>query len=75
MGILALILVPSVVFLFWKVQNQRKQLQYLTQEEVDEFLLGKPDYIPFQCDMSTYAYYLPYDKSFEIPREELNIGN
>src|SRR5689334_19405459 len=57
MACLGLFLIPSVLFLVWKVRKQNKQLSYLTQEEVDEFLLGRPDYIPFQCDMSTYAYY------------------
>lgn len=75
LGVLGLLLVPAVIFLFWKVRNQKKQLRYLTQDEVDEFLLGKPDYIPFQCDMSTYAYYLPYDTTYEIAKEDLRIGN
>jgi len=73
-GIIAMILVPTLFFLVWKVNQQKKQLRNLTEEEVEEFIMGKPDYIPFQSDMSTYAYYLPYDKSFEIAKEDLEIG-
>ncbi len=74
LAILVSVLVPLILFLTWKVRLQRKFIEGLTEEEVDEFINGRPDYIPFHCDMSTYAYYLPYDKSYEIPRESLEIG-
>jgi heme/copper-type cytochrome/quinol oxidase subunit 2 len=74
LGFMGMILIPTVVYLIWKVRQQKKQLRYLTQEEVEEFLLGKPDFIPFESDMSTYAYYLPYDKNYEIAKDDLEIG-
>lgn len=67
------VLILLVLYLMWKVRHQRKYIEDLTQEEVEEFLNGRPDYIPFQCDMSTYAYYLPYNQKFEISRESLEI--
>jgi hypothetical protein len=35
----------------------------------------RPDFIPFESEMSTYAhYYLPTDKNYEIAKEDLEIG-
>jgi len=74
LAIVITLLVPLILFLSWKVRRQRRYIDDLTQEEVDEFINGRSDYIPFECDMSTYAYYLPYNKKYEIPRESLEIG-
>lgn len=59
---LVLILIGAVYF----IKRTRRKLQLLSDEEIEEFEKGNPT--------AENALLLPYNMEFEIPREQILIG-
>ncbi|CAL8087274.1 unnamed protein product [Orchesella dallaii] len=74
---LILLLVGGVVgFLVWKIKRQNQELKLLSKAEVDEFIFGKPEFLHHHSsseEVNNYAPFLPYNKGYEIAREQLEI--
>lgn len=56
--------------------HQQKQIRLLTESEVKEFLDGNPDAVESYdyLDTCDLIQCLPYNNSYEIPKEMIHIG-
>lgn len=67
-----------VIYRLWKVnQRQRDLLRNLTDDEINEFKLGNPNYSmefhPMDCgNLSVQT--LPFDEKYQIPLKDVEIG-
>ncbi|ODM91122.1 Receptor-like tyrosine-protein kinase kin-16 [Orchesella cincta] len=76
LGIVVPIGVVVVGFLVWKIKRQNQELKLLSKAEVDEFIFGKPEFLNHHSsseEVKNYAPFLPYNKDYEISREQLDI--
>lgn len=74
--IFAVLVLAVIGVLIWKIKLQSKELRLLTKAEVDEFLFGKPEMIQHHGsseEVNNYAPFLPYNKGYEIGKEQLEI--
>jgi hypothetical protein len=82
------ILVPIAVIcvgiiiglLVWKIVKQQRKLRLLSEAEIDEFMNGRPETLQnsrssSQYDVNSYATCLPYNKNYEVLKEQLEIGS
>lgn len=73
---LAFVAIVVIGFLIWKIKLQGQELRLLSKAEVDEFIFGKPEFLQQHTsteDVNNYAPYLPYNKGYEIDKEQLDI--
>ncbi|ODN03810.1 Platelet-derived growth factor receptor beta [Orchesella cincta] len=74
--IVVLLVVGVVGFLVWKIKRQNQELKLLSKAEVDEFIFGKPEFLHHHSsseEVNNYAPFLPYNKGYEIARDQLEI--
>jgi FMS-like tyrosine kinase 1 len=68
------LLVVAALVLIWRLQRERAKSQERKAAKRILFHDGKTDEINPQLMVEDQADLLPYDTSFEVPRERIKIG-
>lgn len=74
--IFLIVVIAVIGLLVWKIKRQSQELRLLSKAEVDEFIFGKPEFLQHHSsteEVNNYAPYLPYNKGYEITKEQLEI--